>query len=68
MSDVGKTGYLCQPRSVSDLCDKMELIINMHLEDRIAMGKAGRELIEKKFDEQIVIKKYLMALQTVLNK
>ncbi|HDR2515805.1 TPA: glycosyltransferase family 4 protein, partial [Enterobacter ludwigii] len=64
----GKTGYLCQPRSVSDLCDKMELIINMHLEDRIAMGKAGRELIEKKFDEQIVIKKYLMALQTVLNK
>ncbi|ENY3729147.1 glycosyltransferase family 4 protein [Enterobacter kobei] len=64
----GKTGYLCQPRSVSDLCSKMELIINLSLEDRIAMGKAGREFIEKKFDEKIVIKKYLTALQTVLYK
>lgn len=64
----GKTGYLCQPRSVSDLSSKMELIINMPTADRMAMGKAGRELIEKKFDEQIVIQKYLMALQTVLDK
>ncbi|HGG8933390.1 TPA: glycosyltransferase family 4 protein, partial [Enterobacter hormaechei subsp. xiangfangensis] len=64
----GKTGYLCKPRSVSDLCDKMELIINMSFEDRMIMGKAGRELIEKKFDEQIVINKYLMALQVIMDK
>lgn len=60
------TGFLCKPRSVSDLCSKLEIIINMPLEKRIEMGKAGRCRIEQLFDEKIVIDKYLNVLKKIL--
>ncbi|HBA3937621.1 TPA: glycosyltransferase family 4 protein, partial [Escherichia coli] len=53
------TGYLCEPRSVSDLCAKMEKIISMSKEDKVKMGLAGRQYIERNFDERIVVDKYL---------
>lgn len=64
----GVTGYLCQPRSVNDLSDKMELVVNMSVHERVAMGKAGRDYVESRFDEQIVIKKYLNTIDSVLIK
>lgn len=57
--DDGVTGFLCEPRSVSDLCLKLEKIIQMSPEERLAMGLRGRRKIEKQFDENIVIHKYL---------
>ncbi|NJQ19138.1 glycosyltransferase family 4 protein [Pantoea sp. LS15] len=64
----GVTGFLCEPRSVESLSDKMELIINMPEHERIAMGTAGRNFIETRFDEQIVINKYLNAIETIMWK
>lgn len=58
------TGYLCKPRSVSDLCAKMEKIISMSKEDKIKMGLAGRQYIERNFDERIVIDKYINVLNS----
>lgn len=63
----GVTGYLCQPRSVDDLCHKMELIISMSAVQRSNMGRLGRKRVEKLFDEKIVIEKYINAVGMVLN-
>lgn len=64
----GITGFLCKPRSVESLSDKMEIVINMPEQQRSEMGKAGRNFIEAKFDEQIVINKYLNAIDTIIGK
>lgn len=63
----GVTGLLCQTRSVKDLCEKLDLIINMPFEQRLMMGRAGRDRVVKLFDEKIVIDKYLRALAIISN-
>lgn len=59
----GKTGFLCQPRNASDLAEKMEQMILLSAEQRIAMGQAGRQLVLNRFDNKIVHEKYLQYLQ-----
>ena len=64
--DDGINGFLCKPRCAEDLADKMEKIILMSHEDRLAMGKKSREKVEREFDEKIVIQKYLDAVEDVV--
>jgi glycosyltransferase involved in cell wall biosynthesis len=64
--DDGINGFLCEPRDASDLADKMERIAAMSRAAREVMGLRGREKVEREFDEQIVIEKYLEAIQAVL--
>jgi len=64
--DDGINGYLCKPKDASDLADKMELIVSLSHAEREAMGLRGREKVEREFDEQIVICKYLSAIEEVL--
>ena len=52
-------GFLCKVKNPEDLADKMLRLIQMKQEDRLAMGKAGRQKMAKEFDEAIVINKYL---------
>lgn len=59
----GSTGFLCDPGSTHDLIAKIEKIISMTHQDRYQMGLRSRRHIEKKFDEKIVIKKYLNCLK-----
>jgi glycosyltransferase involved in cell wall biosynthesis len=66
--DNGVSGYLCIPRDASDLAEKMGRIVSMSNAERVAMGMRGRKKVEQEFDEQIVIKKYLQAIQEVLSK
>lgn len=66
--DDGVNGYLCKPRDASDLADKMERIVRMSPAEREVMGWRGRVKIEREFDEQIVINKYLSAIESVLAK
>jgi len=61
-------GYLCKLKDASDLADKMERIVSMPGAEREAMGLRGREKVEREFDEQIVIDKYLSAIKAVLAK
>ncbi len=56
-------GYLCRPGSVSDLVLNMEKIINMSHKNRLKMGLKSREIVENKFDENIIIKKYIESIQ-----
>lgn len=52
------TGYLCQPKDVEDLRDKMQKIILMDRDDRLKMGRNGRERVERMFDINLVIQEY----------
>lgn len=64
--DDGINGFLCEPRSTEDLVAKLEKMILMSHEERLAMGRKSREKVEREFDEQIVIQKYLDAVDQVL--
>ena len=64
--DDGINGYLCEVRNTKDLANKMEKMLNLSEEDRIKMGKAGRKKIIEKFDEKIVIDKYLKTIREIL--
>lgn len=64
--DDGINGFLCEVKNAEDLADKMEKMINLNLEERISMGKAGREKMIKEFDESIVISKYLENIKELI--
>jgi glycosyltransferase involved in cell wall biosynthesis len=57
-----KTGLLCKVRDSQDLAEKMVTMINMSKEERVVMGLSGRKYIESKFDEKVVIRHYITAI------
>jgi glycosyltransferase involved in cell wall biosynthesis len=61
----GFNGFLCKVKSHTDLADKMEKMLLLDKEERIKMGKRGREKIKKEFDEKIVINKYIKELKNL---
>ncbi len=64
--DDGLTGYLCKVGDVSDLADKMELILRLTSRQRQEMGEAGRNKIVKEFDEANVIRHYSQVVSDLL--
>ncbi len=64
--DDGVNGYLCIPRNADDLAEKLGRVAALSYAEREAMGRRGREKVEREFDEQIVIGKYLEAIQEIL--
>lgn len=66
--DDGINGYLCGVRSTSSLVECLERMINHTHQERIEMGIKSREKIEREFDEKIVIKKYLDAINVLLKE
>jgi glycosyltransferase involved in cell wall biosynthesis len=52
-------GLLCQVRDAADLADKMLRVLRLSEQDLRTMGQASRLLAEQKFDERIVLDKYL---------
>ena len=61
--DDGINGFLCEPRSVSDLKDKMEKMLLLPETERLQMGYNGRDKVLKQFDEQIIIDRYVKAIE-----
>lgn len=62
--DDGINGYLCQPRDVLGLANKMAQMAALPPEMRMKMGQRGRRKVENEFDERIVIQKYLDAVSS----
>jgi galacturonosyltransferase len=56
--DDGVTGYFFETGNVNSLVEQIEKFMNLSADEKIAMGKAGREKIEREFDRRIVIDKY----------
>lgn len=65
--DHGINGYLCNVRDHNDLAEKMMKIISLPKDQLYAMGSSSRDKVERQFDEEIVIGKYLKILDD-LNK
>lgn len=60
--DDGINGFLCQPKNVNDLTAKIERMILLTHDQRREMGLKGRIKMERYFDEQIILQKYLTAI------
>ena len=60
--DDGINGYLCRPNSLDDLILNLDKLIDMGHKARCDMGLKSRKLVERNFDEKIVIQKYLDCL------
>ena len=56
--DDGVTGYLFELGNSSSLIQQMEKFVKLSIEEKTAMGVAGRKKIVNQFDRNIVIKKY----------
>ena len=60
----GVNGLMCEKNSVNSLLQTMRKMIQMSDEQLTRMGKQGRELMQRKFDEKIIIEEYRKALNT----
>lgn len=65
--DDGVNGFKCEIRNPDDLAEKMEKMLNLSSNERVQMGRNGREKIIHEFDEKIVIQKYLDKVDEILN-
>lgn len=57
--DDGINGFLMKEKDSQDLIRKMRKFMELSWEERRAMGLAGRVKVEKEFDRQIVVQKYV---------
>ena len=64
----GVTGFLCIPKSPDSLSSAMDNVIRMDSVEISKMGAEGREFMRKKFNESIVIEKYIDAINRSLFK
>lgn len=64
--DDGVNGFLCEPKSTDSLVEKLEKMIALSHSKRLQMGLKSREKVEREFDENIVIEKYLSAVDSAL--
>ncbi|MFI5369493.1 MAG: glycosyltransferase [Spirochaetia bacterium] len=55
----GVNGFLCRPRDPDDLAAKLLAIIDLSESARAKMGAASRRIAEERFDERIVIGRYV---------
>ncbi|MDH3580653.1 MAG: glycosyltransferase family 4 protein [Hyphomicrobiales bacterium] len=63
--DHGKNGFLCKVRNSADLANKILDFIDLSDKERIRMGRASREKVEREFDENIVIQRYLETIAEI---
>jgi len=62
----GVNGFLCEVKNAQDLALKMKEMLLLSQNQRRLMGENGRLKMEKEFDENIVIQKYLQAIDLAL--
>ena len=63
----GVNGYLVPVKDAASLAEKLQLLINQK-ELRVKMGKASREIAEKHFSLEEVVKKHLSIYQELITK
>ena len=66
--DEGVSGYTFELKNVDDLVQKIENFINLSHEEKVAMGRAAREKMEREFDREIVTNIYLEEIEKILSK
>ncbi|NHQ59177.1 glycosyltransferase family 4 protein [Chlorobium sp. BLA1] len=61
----GVNGYLCKARESNDLAEKIFTFIALPKALQLQFGSHSRNIAETRFDEQIVIRKYLQVVDDV---
>ena len=61
--DDGVNGYIVKQKDSQDVIEKIEKFLALSFEERKAMGLRGREKVEKEFDRNIVVGKYIAELR-----
>lgn len=62
--DDNVNGYVVRERDSADLIEKIERFLSLSGEERREMGLRGREKVEREFDRNIVVNKYLKEIGT----
>jgi glycosyltransferase involved in cell wall biosynthesis len=60
---AGENGFLCEARSVESLASAMEKMLCLDPTERAELGLRARERVEREFDQALVARAYLEALQ-----
>ncbi len=55
---IGLNGMLVPPKNVEALASAMLAVIEMNSEERLSMGKAGRQIVKDEYDQEIVLRRY----------
>ena len=63
----GYNGYLCKEKSAEDLADKLKKIYALPEDELLEMGRNSRKYAIEKFDEQIVLNKYILEIKSIIN-
>lgn len=61
--EPGVTGIAFKAHSKRSLIEAIENFLNLTHEQKVLMGKAGREKMEKEFSREIVVKKYMAEIR-----
>lgn len=61
----GVNGFLCQPRSTTDLIDKIELFLQLGEQQHRQMGLNGRKKMLREFDEDFIVNCYTLKLERI---
>ena len=64
----GVNGFVVKQNDLNDLIEKIEKYLSLSNEERKQLGLNGRRKVEKEFDRNIVINKYLNAINKVTKK
>ena len=63
--DDGVNGFVVRERDSGDLIEKIESFLGKNSRERKQMGLQGREKVEREFNRQIVIDKYIQEIRDV---
>lgn len=61
----GETGFLCKPADSQDLTAKLLNFIALPVPLRCTLGQQGRAFVERNFDEQAVLDRYLRIVDLI---
>lgn len=59
-------GLICRKKDYYDLKEKMSQMIKLSEQERYEMGQKGREIVEKRFDENIVLRKNIKVINKLI--
>ena len=64
--DEGVSGFGFEPKNIDSLTQAIHKFVKLSNEERIMMGKAGRNKVEREFDRTIVVNAYLEEINRTL--
>ena len=63
--DDGVTGIACKPRDAQSLIDAIKRFLALTHDERVIMGKKGREKVKREFDRHIITKEYVEEVRRI---